>query len=188
MTSDELVAFEKGIAGEFEAGHIHAPVHLHGGNEDQLIEIFKDIKPDDWVFSTHRAHYHALLKGIPPELVKKEIMAGHSISLQFPDYHFFTSAIVGGIIPIALGVAMSGQKVWCFVGDMSAETGIFHECCKYAEGNELPITFIIEDNHLSVETNTFDVWGASTLQYQNVKWYKYTRTYPHQGSGVYVIF
>ena len=81
MTKDELIAFERDIANEFEVGHIRAPVHLHGNNEDQLIEIFKDVKADDWVFSTHRSHYHALLKGVPPELVRAEIMARHSINL-----------------------------------------------------------------------------------------------------------
>ena len=37
-----------------------------------LIKIFKNIKSDDWVFSTWRNHYHALLKGIPKELLKKK--------------------------------------------------------------------------------------------------------------------
>ncbi|KKL62895.1 hypothetical protein LCGC14_2180590, partial [marine sediment metagenome] len=108
MVTEELIAFERDIADCFERGEIRAPVHLHGGNEEQLRALFCHINPSDWVFSTHRSHYHALLKGVPPELVKAEILKGNSISLQFPEYHFFTSAIVGGILPIALGVAMSG--------------------------------------------------------------------------------
>lgn len=177
MTTEELIAFEEDIASIFEQGNIKAPVHLHGGNEQQLIDIFSHIKPDDWVFSTHRSHYHALLKGIPKELVKEQILKGNSICLSNREHHFFTSAIVGGILPIAVGVAMSGATVWCFVGDMAAETGIFHECVKYANGHDLPIHFVVEDNGLSVDTPTDKVWR-----------YSYQRTFPHYGSGVYVIF
>ena len=190
MNEQELIAFESEIAELFNQGKIRAPIHLHGGNERQLIEIFKLIKPDDWVFSTHRSHYHALLKGIPPELVKAEILKGNSISLQFPEYRFHTSAIVGGIIPIALGVAMTGDTVWCFVGDMAAETGIFHECIKYADGHKLNINFIVENNGFSVETATQKVWGYSHYSYRlkkpNMKKYPYERTYPHQGTGKWI--
>ena len=173
MTKEELIAFEEEVASLFEQGKIRAPVHLHVGAEDGLIEIFKQVKSEDWCFGTHRSHYHALLKGVPPELVKAEILRGNSISLQFPEYRFYTSAIVGGIIPIALGVAMAGQPCWVFVGDMAAETGIFHECTKYAQGHELPIHFVVEDNGYSVDTPTEQVWR-----------FLYQRKFPHQGSGV----
>jgi TPP-dependent pyruvate/acetoin dehydrogenase alpha subunit len=129
------------------------------------------------VCSTHRSHYHALLKGIPPEWVKKQILLGHSISLCNSDYKFVTSAIVGGILPIAVGIAMTGQTVWVFVGDMASESGTFHECVKYATGQNLPIHFIVEDNGMSVNTPTDKVWR-----------YSYQRIYPHAGSGKYVIF
>jgi len=188
VNEQELIAFESEIAELFNAGEIRAPVHLHGGNERQLIEIFKLIKPDDWIFSSHRSHYHALLKGIPPELVKAEILKGNSISLQFPQYRFHTSAIVGGIIPIALGVAMTGDTVWCFVGDMAANTGIFHECAKYADGHRLSIHFVIEDNDMSVDTPTRHVWGGQSvmIEYPFTEYYKYIRIYPHAGTGKWI--
>ena len=53
-TVESLKAFELDIADEFNAGHIRAPIHLEGGNEQQLLDIFKDIKNDDWVFVTLR--------------------------------------------------------------------------------------------------------------------------------------
>ena len=174
---EALISFEKEIAELFEQGKIHSPVHLSKGNEDALVEIFKQIEPTDWVFSTHRSHYHALLKGIPREWLKAEILKNRSITINNAEYKFFSSAIVGGILPIAVGVAMTGQTVWCFVGDMAAETGIFHECVKYANGHNLPIYFVVEDNGLSVDTPTEKVWR-----------YSYQREFPHQGSGTFVIF
>jgi len=174
---EELIAFEVDIASLFEQAKIPSPVHLSKGNEYELITIFRDIKPTDWVFSNHRSHYHALLKGIPPEWLKAEILANRSITINNAEYNFFSSAIVGGILPIAVGVAMTQQVVWCFCGDMASETGIFHECVKYATGHKLPIHFVVEDNGFSVDTPTGKVWR-----------YSYQREFPHQGMGKFVIF
>lgn len=190
ITEQELITFEQEIAKLFEAKRIKAPVHLSGGNESQLIKIFEKIKPTDWVCSTHRSHYHALLKGIPPEWIKSEILRGNSITLCNAEYRFITSAIVGGIIPIAVGLAMAGERVWCFVGDMGASGGTFYECQKYVRGHNLPITFVIENNGLSVQSPTREVWGIGDgyLPNHKIQYYEYKMIYPHQGSGVYVLF
>ena len=148
MTAADLRAFEREVADAFEAKKITGPIHLSEGNEAQLIDIFREIPRDAWVFSTWRSHYHALLHGVPRELVMAEILAGRSMMLHFPEYRFFTSAIVGGILPIACGVAAAGGQVWCFVGDMTASIGAFQDAQWYAVGHDLPITFVIEDNGL----------------------------------------
>jgi pyruvate dehydrogenase E1 component alpha subunit len=194
MTRDELIAFEADIAAEFNNGRIRFPIHLDGGNEDQLIEVFKNIKPTDWVFATWRSHYRALLHGIPPEKVKAAIMAGRSITLCFPEHRFFSSAIVGGNLPVALGVALSikrrggDEKVFAFLGDMSARTGIFHECLSYAVGHGLPITFVVEDNGKSVCTPTREVWGEQSKGASCVQRFSYALPFPHSGAGVRVVF
>lgn len=202
MTKEELIAFETDIKNIYLAGAIHSPVHLSGGDEDQLIEIFKAIKKDDWVFGTHRSHYLALLKGVSPELVKVEILAGRSMSLNFKEYKFFTSSIVGGCLPIAVGVAMAikrkgdNNKVWCIIGDMAAETGIFYECYKYSYYNKLPIKFVVEDNGLSVQSPTQLSWGnkdgddvfPGIIYGYYLRRFKYERQYPHQGCAKWVIF
>ncbi len=194
MTKQELIDFETDIKNEFLAAKIRAPVHLSGGNEDQLIEIFKSIKPTDWVFSTHRSHYHALLHGIPKDWLKQEIMEGRSIHIFNKEHKFLSTAIVGGNCSIAVGVAMgakmkqTGEHVWCFVGEMAAEMGIFHECHKYAIGHDLPITFVIEDNGLSTNTPTLETWGISDCLYDKVLRYTYTRVYPHINCGQWVVF
>lgn len=186
MTIDELQAFEREVAAAFEAKRIRAPIHLSGGNEAQLIEIFRHVQPTDWVFSTWRSHFHALLHGVPRDLVMREILAGRSMMLHFPEYRFFTSAIVGGILPIACGVASTGANVWCFVGDMAASIGAFHDAEQYAMGHDLPIHFVVEDNSLSTNTPTREVWGHGRTP--KTQRYTYTRSFPHTGSGVYVPF
>jgi TPP-dependent pyruvate/acetoin dehydrogenase alpha subunit len=199
LTAEELVAFETEIAETFNAGKIRAPVHLYYGNEAQMIEIFRDVKPEDWVFCSWRSHYQCLLKGVPRAEVKAEILAGRSMSLCFPKYRIVSSAIVTGILPIAVGAAMSIKRsgdparVHCFAGDMTAETGVFHECLKYSTNHDLPIRFIIEDNGKSVCTNTRETWNQPVLTYENtahplVVYYKYQSKYPHAGAGVRVQF
>ena len=194
MTADDLRAFERQIAADFEAGKIRAPVHLSGGNENHLIEIFNEIQPDDWVFSTYRNHYHALLYGLNPIWVHDQILAGKSMFLSY--YRFVTSAIVGGMLPIAVGVAAGIQRrgdaehAWVFLGDMAATTGIFHEAVQYADGHSLPITFVVEDNGLSTDTPTAACWNRPmTLPMSpRVRSYRYERTWPHVNSGVFVTF
>jgi len=199
MDKNDLINFEKDIANEYENAKIHSPVHLSGGNEEQLIEIFKDIKKEDWVFSTHRCHYHALLKSNNPEWLKKEIMENRSMHINSRKYKIFTSSIVGGIIPIALGTALAikrkkkKERVWCFVGDMASEMGIFHECLKYARNFKLPITFIIEDNGIGCYTPTKKVWGGKTeyvdtIEKGNLNGHYFKRKYPHHGVGKFINF
>jgi pyruvate dehydrogenase E1 component alpha subunit len=187
VTADELRAFEKEVAEAFEAKRIHAPIHLSGGNEEALIRIFQFVPKDAWVLSTWRSHYHALLHGVPPDLVMKEILAGRSMMLHFPEYHFLTSAIVGGILSIACGIAASGQTVYAFVGDMAASTGMFHDAQKYARGHDLPVTFVVEDNGLATNTPTQEAWGKVFSLPRTIR-YEYTREHAHVGSGKYVAF
>ena len=199
MNKIKLIEFENDIASIFNSGKIRAPIHLYSGNEDFLINFFKRIKKNDWVFCSWRSHYQCLLKGVPPKILKKEIIEGKSISLCFPDHKIYSSAIVGGSLPIAVGMALSFKrkksknKVYCFIGEMTSETGIAHECIKYSRNKKLPIHFIVEDNGKSVCTDTRKTWSQKKLTYEKssdkyVTYYKYHLKYPHAGAGKRVQF
>ena len=212
-TPESLRVFEDDIMDCYLAGQIRAPVHLSGGDgcEEALIGIFQDIRPQDWVCSTHRSHYHALLKGIPPEQVKAEILAGHSIHLNFKEYNFITSAIVGGILPIALGLALAikrkgeDRRVWVFVGDMCARMGVFYECHVYARNFDLPLNMVVENNGMSTNTPTEKAWGEKPIMPFGMRDYGelfvieqwlqgqlagffYQRRFPHIGVGTHIQF
>jgi TPP-dependent pyruvate/acetoin dehydrogenase alpha subunit len=105
VTKSDLIAFEDRIRAHWEAGNLPCLLHLCGGNEAQLLEVFADIRPDDWVFSTHRNHYHALLKGIPAEKLEADILAGRSMFTFSREHNFYSSAILAGTCCIAAGVA-----------------------------------------------------------------------------------
>lgn len=194
MLAAELIAFEKRVAEAFEAKQIKGPVHLSGGGEEDLIRHFQNIARHEWVFSYYRSHYHALLHGIDPEWLFKEILEGRSMGISSVEHKFYSSAIVGGHLSIAVGVAAAikrqnkhhKQMVHCFLGDMAARTGAFHEAYQYAKGHWLPIKFYIEDNGLSCDTPTDEVWGKEDLGVSKRDGYSYQRTYPHSGTGRFV--
>ena len=199
MNEKELIKFEETIALLFNQAKIKAPIHLYSGNEKFLIKFFKKIKKNDWVFCSWRSHYQCLLKGVPSKKVKNEIIKGKSISLCFLDYKIYSSAMVGGSLPIAVGTAMSlkrknsKNKVYCFMGEMTSETGIAHECVKYSRNFKLPIHFIVEDNEKSVCTETRKVWNQKKLSYEGISdeyvtYYHYKLKYPHAGAGKRVQF
>jgi len=194
MDKQYLIDFETEVKEIYEAGDIKAPVHLSGGNEDQLIQIFEKIDKDDWVFCSWRNHYHALLHGIPRDTLMDMIVRGKSMSVYSDKPKFYSSSIVGGILPIALGVAKSiklkggTNKVWCFVGDMTFETGIFYETYKYSRNFDLPLEFVIEDNNLSTNTPVDETWGGKQQVPADVYYYEYKSEYPHHGTGNWVLF
>jgi len=209
LDKQDLIDFRENIKRMYSKGMIRGPVHLRDGNEQILIHLFEELSigKADYVFSTWANHYHALLKGIPPEKITSRILEGESMAMNFPEYNFFTSAIVGGILPIATGVAAGIARkeedsgVFCFIGDMAFRTGIAHESIIYSISHNLPITFIVEDNGKSVGTPTKSVWGEVTTEelvefYQSltiksncmVFYYKYELSGPHSGVGEFVSF
>lgn len=192
-TRESLITFESRVKDEWEAGNLPSLIHLCGGNEDQLLEIFAHIRSQDWVFVSHRAHYHAILKGFSEDEVMEFIRTDRSMFMFSREKRFYQSAILGGCCGIAVGVAKAIQesgedaRVICFLGDGAADNGHLWEAALYATGHELPVTFIIEDNGRQVDTDLATRRGkhhlACWLIAPCVTGYFYNPTYPHAGSG-----
>jgi TPP-dependent pyruvate/acetoin dehydrogenase alpha subunit len=191
-TAEELIAFEQRIKAAFAAGDLPFLVHLSGGNEAQLIDIFRDVQPGDWIFSGHRSHYHYLLAGGSPDRLEQLIRDGRSMFVFDSDLNFVTSAILAGLCCPAAGVALalkqsgSTARVWCFLGDGAEDNGHFAEAVRYATGHDLPVTFVIEDNDRQVDTGYAARWGtAERFNWgPKVRRYHYTPTFPHGGAGL----
>ncbi len=187
-----LASFEDLVRSRWEDGELPYLLHLGGGNERELLDIFEEAQEGDWFFVSHRNHYHSLLAGIPAEQVLKNICEGGSMFSYSRKHRVFSSAILAGNCGIAVGVAMalkaSGSKnrVWCFLGDGAEENGHFYEAVLYATGHNLPVEFIVEDNNIQVDTSKelrrgmtqglLDSWPC-------VRRYHYKAKFPHAGSG-----
>ena len=203
-TAQDLIAFESKIVSHFAGGSLPCLIHLSGGNETQLLDIFSRIRPQDWVFSTHRNHYHALLKGIPADYLESEILAGRSMFIYSREHNFLTSSILAGTCCIAAGVAWDIAQqsfthderphVYCFLGDGAEEEGHYYEAVLFAESNDLPITFIVEDNARQVDTPKSERRGGYFTSngrahkpldhFRCVARYHYDPTFPHGGAGL----
>lgn len=197
-TPESLRKFELEIFELFKQKKITSPIHLRGGNEEQLIKIFENINKEDYCFFTWASHLECILKGVDKDEIKKKILNNKSICLSFKEHNIISSAIVGGNAPLAVGVALSfkmrreKRKVWCFVGDMAFYTGPVQESIRYAETHDLPITFVVADNGLSVTTPTEHVWGDKIQEMcdrsSKCLYYKYQNYFPHAGIGEKVLF
>lgn len=199
MDIKELEAFNSEVIEIYDSGAIRGPIHLDGGNGEQLIKAFernfKD-KDNTFIFCTWRNHWKWLLSGRNKDDLMKQIL--DKKSMHVADKNFFVSSIVAGISPIALGIALAyklkgeNKNVLCFLGDMGAKCGLSIECIEYAIGHDLPIVYIIEDNGLSVRAKTREVWGENTKVNQ-FDYFVYERQYNHAGTGLngkkkYVMF
>src|SRR3989344_2884226 len=169
LSKEELISFEEKISRLYKEAKIMAPVHLSKNNEEELISIFKYVKEDDWIFSSYRNHYHALLKGIPAERLEKDIIDGHSMHIMNKEHKFYSSSIVPGHLPVALGVALalklkkSSNQVWG-----------------------------IEDfNEFQMNKQSVNPMGPKNLE-ESIKSgakilkYSYKRGWPHHGIGLWV--
>jgi pyruvate dehydrogenase E1 component alpha subunit len=194
ITTRELETFEEEIAELFTAKKIPAVTHLCGEAYEELVDIFdKFVRPQDWVLGTWRAHCHCLLKGVPRDELRNSILAGNSVALSFPAQRVLCSAIVGGSLPIAVGIAVGIKRnkgtefVHVFLGDAASEIGMAHECMKYAQGHLLPICFHIESNGMSAQTDTLKVWGLQIAT--NAPSFSYKRRkYLHAGAKQWIRF
>ena len=204
---DTLLEFELKVKEEFEKGHINAPIHLSGGNEENLISIFELIKSQDYVISTHRNHYHYLLKGGNPDVLMAEIKGekegcckgvGRSMHIYDASLNFYSSGIVAGGCAIAVGIALGIKKkhpdtmktrpyVWCFCGDGAEDSGHFIEAVRFGASRQLPLTFVVEDNDFAAESTKRDRWHQyCPINATNIVRYNYQRVFPHCGVGKHV--
>ena len=194
-TEEQLIAFENKVKELWEAGDLPFLMHLAGGNEKALLNVFLYVKPGDWILCSHRSHYHYLLAGGTEQNLMARIKRGQSMFLFDRSLNFLSSSILAGTCCIAAGIAKalkdegSKNSVWCFLGDGAEDEGHFYEAVRYVEGWDLPCVFVLEDNNRSVDVSTEARRGpnnADCVSFRHcakVFHYCYTPTYPHAGSG-----
>jgi TPP-dependent pyruvate/acetoin dehydrogenase alpha subunit len=192
-TKETLRKFEDEVAAEYEQGEIPFPIHFNYGCEEHLLKIFEQINDDDWVFGTHRAHYMALLKGMDPNKLKEVIRRGDSMHVYDKSRNIYTSSIVAGHVPVAVGVAkaikMTGgrNKVWVFCGDGSTDEPHFWSALRYVRNWDLPAVFVVENNNLSVDTPISERYRQLDFTPdKHLIIVNYTRETPHVGTGKFI--
>ena len=161
--------FEDGVAEAYAEGFIGGFTHLYIGQEAVATGAISAINHDDYVIGTYRDHAHALVREISPRALMAELYGrvtgvckGKGGSMHFcdPERYFMGGyAIVGGNLPLAVGLALSIQMrnedrvVMAFLGDGASNQGVFHESLNMAKLWELPVIFVVENNFYGIATD-----------------------------------
>ncbi len=160
--------FEKRAKDLYTQGLIRGSLHSYIGEEAIAVGACSAIRENDCIISTHRGHGHCIAKGGNLKKMMAELFGretgyckgrGGSMHLIAPETGMLGACgIVGGGIPISLGVGLSsqyrqsGQITLCFFGDGACNQGSFHESLNLASLWRLPIIFICENNVYAVTT------------------------------------
>lgn len=142
--------------------------HLNNGEEATIVGAYSALGLEDYIFTSYRDHGHALARGIPPREIMAELFGkatgcsrgrGGSMHLFDPDRRFMGGhAIVGGHLPLAVGVAFAiryreGKEiVLCALGEGATNIGAFNESMNLAQLWHLPIVFLCINNQYEMGT------------------------------------
>ncbi len=154
--------FEEGLITLHNEGRFRGHYHVYIGQEATGVPALSLLEASDYVFTTHRNHGHVLARGAAPGRVLAEILGrrdgynggkGGTFHVAPVELGFLqTSAVVGGIIPLATGAAYaakekkSGQVSVCLFGDGALEEGAAVESFNLASLWKLPVLYLCENN------------------------------------------
>ena len=171
--------FELAAIDLFLRGQVKGSVHPYIGQEASAVGVCMALRQDDLIAGTHRSHGHNIAKGADTRRMMAEIMGketgycqgrGGSMHIAaFETGSLGALAVVGAGIPIAVGAAlgfkMKGEDRVAvpFTGDAGSNTGNWHESLNMASIWDLPVVFVLENNHYGVSTNIRDTARVSDL-------------------------
>ncbi|MGC8777933.1 MAG: thiamine pyrophosphate-dependent dehydrogenase E1 component subunit alpha [Candidatus Caldatribacteriaceae bacterium] len=160
--------YEERINALFLQGILPGTIHQSLGQEACAVGMLFDLRPEDYVVSTHRPAGHALAKGVSLHSMMAEMFGkstgccrGKGGSMHVGDITVGMPpaiAIVGGGLPIAVGLGLAckmrgtDQVVVCFFGDGASNEGAFHEALNGAAIWNLPVIFACENNLYAAST------------------------------------
>ena len=168
--------FEERAAEERIKGTVPGLVHQSTGQEAVPTGICIHLRREDYLFSNHRGHGHAIAKGADPVAMMKEIFGraggtcgGKGGSLHIADFSvgmLGANGILADGLTMAVGAAqaivLKGQDrlACCFVGDGTTNRGPFFEALNWAQVFKLPVLFACEDNIYASTTRTDEVFAG----------------------------
>jgi pyruvate dehydrogenase E1 component alpha subunit len=168
---DMLLArrFEEKAAEAYALGKIGGFCHLYIGQEAVAVGAIHALhRGEDYVMTAYREHVHAIQMGISPDAVMAELYGkatgcsggrGGSMHMFGAEQNYLGGhGIVGGQIPLALGVAWKIKYrqeqgvMQVYLGEAAVNQGAFHESLNMAALWKLPLVVIVENNRFGMGT------------------------------------
>jgi TPP-dependent pyruvate/acetoin dehydrogenase alpha subunit len=174
-----LRATEEALHREYHpADEMRCPIHFCIGQEAVPAALSLLLQRDDFLFSHHRSHGYYFAKGAPlkelfAEIYGKETGANGgragSQDISHPDSRFFSGAILGGAISIAVGAAFAlkhrgvKQVSVSGFGEGATDEGAVWEAMNYAGKQKLPMLFVIENNRYATFSDQLKRQAADNI-------------------------
>ena len=165
--------FEEKVEECFRAGELSGFLHVAIGQEAVAVGVCQAMADGDVFASTHRAHAHALARGMHPNALMAELYGklegcsrGYGGSMHLYDVARGTmgaNAVVGGGLPAVTGAGLAfklrdePRVAVAFFGDGATNIGTFHESLNLAQLWKTKTIFVCENNH----------WAESTPGWQH---------------------
>ncbi len=161
--------FEEKAGQLYGMGLIAGFCHLYIGQEAIASGMRYNMIEGDKVITTYRDHGHMIAVGSDPKKIMAELLGrrdgsskgkGGSMHLFDTEKHFYGGhGIVGASVPIGAGLAFADKYkgnnnvTFCYFGDGAAHQGQVYETFNMAKIWNLPVLFIIENNHYAMGTS-----------------------------------
>ena len=163
-------AFELAVSALYRDSQLPGFVHTSLGQEAVAVGVCWELRPADYIATTHRGHGHCLAKGADVNGMMAELFAratglchgkGGSMHVADPERGILgANAIVGASVPLAVGAALSsrlldqGRVSVAFFGEGAVNQGAFHEAVNLAAIWDLPVVFVCENNRYAEFTDS----------------------------------
>lgn len=150
--------FEETVLDSFSRGIFFGTTHTYLGQEAIAVGVLDHCQESDVVMSNHRCHGHFLAYGGSMRALAAEMMGkstgvcqGRGGSQHLKWKNFYSSGILGGTLPLAVGMAFVQRErgqgmVFAFLGDGALGQGVVYESLNMASLWNLPLLFIVENN------------------------------------------
>ena len=160
--------FEEKAGQLYGMGLIGGFCHLYIGQEAVVVGLEAAAEEGDKRITTYRDHGHMLACGMDPNGVMAELAGrqdgysrgkGGSMHMFSKEKHFYGGhGIVGANVPLGAGLAFSDKYrgndrvTFTYFGDGAANQGQVYETFNMAKLWDLPVIFVIENNHYAMGT------------------------------------
>ena len=171
--------FEEKAGQLYGMGLIGGFCHLYIGQEAVVVGIEAAAKEGDKRLTSYRDHGHMLACGMDPKGVMAELTGrsggysrgkGGSMHMFSKEKHFYGGhGIVGAQVPLGAGLAFADKYLgndnvtFTYFGDGAANQGQVYETYNMAELWNLPVVFVIENNHYAMGTSVKRSTHSKTL-------------------------
>ena len=161
--------FEEKAGQLYGMGLIGGFCHLYIGQEAVVVGLEAATKDGDKRITSYRDHGHMLACGMDPKGVMAELTGreggyskgkGGSMHMFSKEKHFYGGhGIVAAQVPLGAGLAFSDKYrgndnvTFTYFGDGAANQGQVYETFNMAALWDLPVIFVIENNHYAMGTS-----------------------------------